>query len=145
VVGAVLQHQLATEMSTRAAQAAPRVGKALAAGHVPAQAAARIKTSFLQTIEHASSQGFHLGRGQSGGAGLSPLHLPAAVANQLNAIGEDIFRHAYVNAMKPSLTVPICVIAFGALVTMFLDTRRQTPEAETAPGPAKTGVAVAGE
>jgi hypothetical protein len=60
-------------------------------------------------------------------------------------IGQDVFRHAYVNAMKPSLAVPICVLACGALVTMLLQTSGGARGEARAPERAETGVAVAGE
>ena len=121
VVGAVLQHQLATEMSSRAAAAASQVGRAATAAHLPPSAVAHLKSDFVTTLSQASKQGFHLGRGQAGSSATPvPHNTPPALAHQLATIGQQVFQHSFLNAMKPSLALAIGVMLFGALVTTLL-------------------------
>jgi hypothetical protein len=71
-------------------------------------------------FSHAAKGGFQIGRGQTGAAAHLPAGLPAAVAQHLQALGVQVFHHAYLNAMKPSLGLSIAVIALGALTTLFM-------------------------
>jgi MFS family permease len=132
VVGAVLQNRLATELHSQAVAYSSQV---------PAQ----FRAKFIYGYSHASSGGFQLGRGQTGGAKL-PANLPHAVAQHLAAISRQVFDHAYLNAMKPSLALPIAVMLLGALVTLLM--RSDVPgaaQAQTAPEGGPSRYAAAGE
>jgi len=109
VVGAILQNRLGIELHAQAVNNAPRL---------PAAARAH----FISGFSHATSGGLQVGRGQSGTAGAVPHNVPATVAHQLQAVGDLAFRHAFVNAMKPSLALPIAVVLCGAVVALFMKT-----------------------
>jgi MFS family permease len=131
VVGAVLQNQLATNMHAQAVKYA-------AQSHLPS----RFTSGFVQALSNAGSQGFHLGRGQAGGTPVIPASVPKQVAEKLTILGQEVYRHAYLNSMRPSLTLPICVLALGAVVTLFMRTSRRTEEVaagETARQPVAVG------
>jgi hypothetical protein len=74
-----------------------------------------------------------VGRGQSGVP--LPAGIPAAEATQVQQLAHEVFAQAFINAMRPSLAVPIGVLLFGAVLTTAIIGRR-TPSAQRAPAPA---------
>jgi EmrB/QacA subfamily drug resistance transporter len=129
IVGAVLQYRLGNELPAQAAKYAQGL---------PAQ----FRAKFIQSFSHASSGGFHLGRGQTG-AGQLPRNLPAGVARHLQQLGHAVFDHAFLNAMKPSLAVCIAGLLSGAAVTLLR--RGGSARAAQAVPARREGVATAGE
>ncbi len=107
VVGAVLQNRLGSELHSQAVRFSAQL---------PASARAR----FVAGFSHATKSGLQVGRGQTGAAGNLPGNLPASVAHQLAVLGRETFQNAYLNAMKPSLALPIVVIFCGAAVTQLM-------------------------
>jgi hypothetical protein len=84
-----------------------------------------------------------VGRGQTGISNL-PKNLPPGVAHRIAQLATEVFHHAFLNAMKPSLAIPIIAMAAGAIVTLFMQggARAGTGEQER---PRETGLAAAGE
>jgi len=74
-----------------------------------------------------------VGRGQSGVP--LPEGIPAAQATQVQRLAHDVFTQAFINAMRPSLVVPIAVLLFGALLAGAI-TGRRTASAQRQPVPA---------
>ncbi|MDQ2744306.1 MAG: DHA2 family efflux MFS transporter permease subunit [Chloroflexota bacterium] len=106
VVGALLQNRLATELHTQAVR-------------FSTQLPVSFRSKFISGFSHAGKSGLQVGRGQTGSGNL-PHNLPASVAHQLQSVSSEVFRHAFLNAMKPSLALPIAVLALGALVTLLM-------------------------
>jgi EmrB/QacA subfamily drug resistance transporter len=130
VVGAVLQNRLATELQSQAT-------------HYAAQLPPAVRDKFVSGFSHSASGGFQVGRGQTG-AGNLPKNLPPALLHQLQALGQTVFHHAFLNAMKPSLAIAIIVMLVGAASAFLMQTSRQSSEAATV-RQEQGGYAAAGE
>ena len=128
-VGALLQNQLASDLHTQAVHFAARVPKAYQA-------------KFIAGFSHVSSGGFQVGRGQTGAH--LPKNLPAHVVQQLQALAEAVFKHAFLDAMKPSLSLAIGVLVLGAVVALFMY-GQQAQRAEVAAPAAESRQVAAGE
>ena len=120
VVGAILQTRLANELVSQA--------QAQAGGLPPA-----FRFPFVQGFAKAAGGVLEVGRGQSGVP--LPAGIPAAEATQVQQLAHEVFAQAFINAMRPSLAVPIGVLLFGAVLTTAVIGRR-TPSAQRAPAPA---------
>jgi EmrB/QacA subfamily drug resistance transporter len=108
VVGAVLQNRLASELVSQAQAQS---------GNLPAA----FRAQFLQGFARAANGALEVGRGQFGGS--LPANLPPPVRARALQVAHEIFGQAFINAMRPSLVVPIAVLLFGALLTTALDGR----------------------
>jgi hypothetical protein len=53
--------------------------------------------------------------GQAGGAQNLPAGVPLDIAHRLQDIATQVFTHAYVQAMKPTMAVPAAVMLLGAI------------------------------
>ena len=107
VIGAVLQNRLAVGLHDQAVAYS---------GQVPAA----FRGQFIDGFSHAASSGFKVGVGQTGGVSL-PANIPPAAAQALRAIFRQVFDHAYVNAVRPTLTVSIVILAVGALSCLLIE------------------------
>jgi EmrB/QacA subfamily drug resistance transporter len=99
VVGAFLQNRLALSLHDRAIAASGQLGEPY-------------RAQFVSGFSHAAHNGFEVGAGQSGAA----LNLPPQVA----AIAHSVFTHAFVDAMHPTLLLPIVVLVVAALAASFV-------------------------
>jgi hypothetical protein len=99
VVGAFLQNRLALALHDRAVTAS---------GQLPEQ----FRRQFVDGFSNAAHSGFEVGAGQSG----TSLNLPA----QVQAIAHWVFTHAFVDAMHPTLVLPIVVLVLAAACAMFV-------------------------
>jgi EmrB/QacA subfamily drug resistance transporter len=99
VVGAFLQNRLALSLHDRAVAAS-------------AQLPDRYRAPFVDGFSNAARSGFEVGAGQSGAA----LNLPPQVA----AIAHSVFTNAFVDAMHPTLLLPIAVLVVAALAASFV-------------------------
>ena len=111
VVGAILQNRLATTLHDEAVTHA-------------ASLPAAFRDQFVAAFSSVSSNGFEIGAGQNGAK--LPAGLPPAVAHQIAALAHDVFVSGFIDAMKPTLAVPIAVLAFTALTTLLIK-RTQRP------------------
>jgi EmrB/QacA subfamily drug resistance transporter len=107
VIGAVLQNRLAVGLHDQAVAYS---------GQVPAA----FRGQFIDGFSHAASSGFKVGVGQTGGVSL-PANIPPAAAQALQAVFRQVFDHAYVNAVRPTLTVSIVILAVGALSCLLIE------------------------
>jgi EmrB/QacA subfamily drug resistance transporter len=133
-VGALLQNRLATALHDRAAASA---------GQLPAD----LRGHFVDAFSGAAGSGLEVGAGQSGGTVTPPPGLPEQVAAQLQQLAHGVFTHAFVNAMRPTLVLPIAVIVLAALIATAARGRvRPVAESETgaASGPAEAEPEAAG-
>jgi hypothetical protein len=115
VVGAFLQNRLALALRDRAVTASSQL---------PTQ----FRRQFVDGFSNAAHSGFEVGAGQSG----TSLGLPA----QVQAIAHWVFTHAFVDAMHPTLVLPIVVLVLAAACAIFVRGRAAAaagvPEVQTA-------------
>jgi EmrB/QacA subfamily drug resistance transporter len=102
-VGAVLQNRLSAALHERAAESA---------GQLPAQ----FQDRFVSGFASAAKGGLEVGAGQTGGALSLPAGVPAQVVQQLQELARWTFTHAFVDAMRPTLVLPIVVLVAAALI-----------------------------
>jgi EmrB/QacA subfamily drug resistance transporter len=114
VVGALLQNHLATALHDQAV------------AHAAALPAA-YREQFIAAFSSVAANGFEIGTGQNGAK--LPAGLPPAVAQQLTSLAHDVFVTAYIDALRPTLVVPIVVLALTALSALLIK-RRQRPVVE---------------
>ena len=105
VVGALLQNNLATALHDQAVSHA---------GALPAA----YREQFIAAFSSVASNGFEIGTGQNGAK--LPAGLPPGVAQQLTSLAHDVFVTAYIDALKPTLVVPIAVLALTALSALLI-------------------------
>jgi hypothetical protein len=115
IVGAFLQNRLAFALHDQAVTAS-------------AQLPPQYRDAFVNGFSHAAHSGFEVGAGQSGAS----LSLPA----QIQTIAHSVFTHAFVDAMHPTLVLPITILLVAALATLFVRTQArveaEVPEQEAA-------------
>ncbi|HEU5326764.1 MAG TPA: DHA2 family efflux MFS transporter permease subunit [Thermomicrobiales bacterium] len=113
IVGALLQNRLAIALHDRAA---------VDAAQLPAQ----FRDSFVSGFSNAAKGGLEVGAGQTGGSLALPPGVPANVTQQLQQLAHDVFTHAFVTAMRPTLVLPIVVVLLAALTCFAIQRRRAT-------------------
>ncbi|HEY0493189.1 MAG TPA: MFS transporter [Candidatus Dormibacteraeota bacterium] len=101
-IGALLQNRLATGLHNQAVS-------------YSAQLPAAFRGRFVDGFSQAASNGLEVGRGQTGGSVQLPPSVPAQVAHQVQQIAEAVFTHAFVNAMRPTMVLPIVVVLAAAI------------------------------
>jgi EmrB/QacA subfamily drug resistance transporter len=111
VVGALLQNHLATALHDQAVSQSAALPPAY-------------RDQFVAAFSSVAANGFEIGTGQNGAK--LPAGLPPAVAQQITALGHDVFVAAYIDALKPTLVVPLTVLAFTALTALLIK-RYQRP------------------
>ncbi|HEX5503011.1 MAG TPA: DHA2 family efflux MFS transporter permease subunit [Thermomicrobiales bacterium] len=123
IVGALLQNRLALALHDRAVQDA-------------AQLPAAFRDQFVAAFSDAAKGGLAVGAGQTGGSLAPPPGVPAQVVQQLQVLAHDVFTHAFVVAMRPTLVLPIVVVLLAALACFAVQRRRaaavETPAVEEA-------------
>ena len=112
VVGALLQNRLALALHDQAVAASSRLPE-------------QYRTSFVDGFSKAAHSGFEVGAGQTGAS----LQLPA----QVEAIAHYVFTHAFVDAMHPTLVLPVAVLVAAAFAAAFVRGRPHATAAEEAP------------
>ncbi len=130
VVGAVLQNKLAGTLHSQAISRA---------SSLPTQIPASIRQVFINSFANASSSGLAVGPTQQGG-GHVPAGTPPQVAEQVTRYFHDVFLYGYLDAMRPTLAVPIALVLIGAFSCLGVHTIR-TAASATQPGlPAREGI-----
>jgi hypothetical protein len=99
VVGAFLQNRLALALHDQAVTAS-------------AQLPVQYRGPFVSGFSNVARTGFEVGAGQTG----TGAQLPA----QLQALAHFVFTHAFVDAMHPTLVLPIVLLVVAAAVTAFV-------------------------
>ena len=124
-VGALLQNRLATALHEQAVQRSDELP-------------APFREPFVAAFGGAARSGLEVGAGQAGGNLRLPPGVPAQVAAQLHELARQVFTHAFVDAMRPTLLLPIAVVVLAAAFTLAVRNRRSVvggrevePEAET--------------
>jgi EmrB/QacA subfamily drug resistance transporter len=104
VIGAFLQNRLASALHDQAVSAS---------GRLPAE----YRAPFVNGFSNAAHSGFEVGAGQTG----ATLQLPA----QVQEVAHYVFTHAFVDAMHPTLVLPIVVLVLAAVAASFVRGRRR--------------------
>ena len=125
-VGAVLQNQLALALHDEAVARS-------------AQLPAAFRPSFVDGFSHAAHTGFEVGAGQSGSSIQLPPGIPQQVVLALQEAAHFVFTHAFVDAMRPTLILPIALLIVAALATFFV----RADQIASAVEPAEESAAVA--
>jgi EmrB/QacA subfamily drug resistance transporter len=126
VVGAVLQSRLATTLHDQAVSQS-------------ATLPAAYRSQFVAAFNSVASNGFEIGTGQNGAK--LPSGLPPAVAQQITALAHSVFVSGYIDALKPTLVVPISVLAFTALTTLLIKRFRRPAVQKGQPAPGELAAA----
>lgn len=112
-VGALLQNRLATALHEQAVQRAPALPDA-------------VRGRFVDAFNSAASGGLEVGRGETGTAVSLPPDVPPQVAHQILQLADTVFTNAYVSAMRPTLVLPMVIVALAAVTTLVV-VRRPGP------------------
>jgi EmrB/QacA subfamily drug resistance transporter len=119
VVGALLQNNLANTLHDQAV---------IHAAALPAA----YRDQFVAAFSSVAANGFEIGTGQNGAK--LPPGLPPDVAQQITTLAHDVFVTGYIDALKPTLVLPISVLALTALSTLLIKRRKraEVPQVEAA-------------
>jgi hypothetical protein len=126
-VGAIMQNQVASDLKEEAAKRA-------------AGLPAAYRGQFVEGFQHAAKGGLEVGAGQQGIAQHLPANVPADVAGQLKQLAGEVFSHGFVDAMKPTMGLPVLVVLIGAAACLGI-TRRSSSDGESSPGASETAEA----
>ncbi|HKA48530.1 MAG TPA: DHA2 family efflux MFS transporter permease subunit [Candidatus Dormibacteraeota bacterium] len=93
----------------------------------------QFRGGFVDGFGAAARGGLEVGAGQTGASVQLPPGVPAAVVVQLQQLAHDVFTHAFVIAMRPTLLVPIVIVLLAAIACLGVRNRPATahPATET--------------
>jgi EmrB/QacA subfamily drug resistance transporter len=103
-VGAVLQNQLATALHNQAVSYSAKF---------PPQ----FRGQFVDGFSQAAKGGLEAGR-QTGGNVALPAGIPVDIVHQIQAAAVAVFQHAFVDAMRPAMMLPVIAVVAGAVVAL---------------------------
>ncbi|MGX1758622.1 MFS transporter [Streptomyces lydicus] len=106
-VGAVLQNRLAASLQEEATKRAA----GLPAG---------VRSRFLEGFRNAAESGREVGAGQGGAVVDPPRGTPTGLVHHIEQVAAATFEHGVVHAMRPTLALPVIVIAVGALACLLV-------------------------
>ncbi|MHB1135125.1 MAG: DHA2 family efflux MFS transporter permease subunit [Chloroflexota bacterium] len=121
VVGAVLQNQLVLHLREQATAQSVQLPPQLRAG-------------FVEGFANAVRGGYEVGG--AGAAANLPPGLPAPLAEQIGRVAQAVFQNGFVDAMRPTLALPLAVLLIGALSCLAIVNDRRARQ--TAPLPTAT-------
>ncbi len=105
VIGAILQSQLVLSLRNQAQQRAAAVPPPY-------------RTGFIQSFAQSGKNGLQIGVGQTGTTGHLPASVPHDVALRIHDIADQIFRHGFIDAMRPTMAVSAAVMLLGAIACL---------------------------
>ncbi len=114
-VGAILQNRLANQLLVQAQARSQDLPPAF-------------RSQFVSGFAQAGTGALEVGPGQSGGGSL-PSSIPPQVAPQIRQLAHDVFANAFLSAMRPSLAVPIGVLALGIALSSLIVGRKRFDQA----------------
>jgi len=118
VVGAVLQNRLATALHDEAVTRSSRL---------PPQIPGGVRHRLVGALADAGKSGLDVGPTQQGGAHV-PSGVPAPIVHQVQQFFHDVFVQGYLDAMRPTLAVPVIMLLVGALSCLAIQRRRQAAQ-----------------
>ena len=110
-MGALLQNRLAVAIQDEAARRA---------WQLPPEFRGRFVDGFRQATEN----GLEVGAGQARDGVQATPNVPAQVAQQLQQLAEEVFKNAFVGAMRPTLILPIAVVMLAAMSCLAIKRRK---------------------
>jgi EmrB/QacA subfamily drug resistance transporter len=125
-VGALLSNRLAVTLPEQAAAVS---------GRLPASA----RDGFVRGFTDAARGGLEVGAGENGATVALPAGVPPSLVEQITQLAHQAFAQGFVAAMRPTLVVPIALIALVALSCFAV--RRPSSEEEPAPQEEEESVA----
>jgi EmrB/QacA subfamily drug resistance transporter len=114
VVGAVLQNRLAVSLHDQAVHYSAQL---------PPQLPPAARQRFVDGFAGGGHGGLEVGA-SSGSAAGHLAGLPPQVAEQIGRLAHDVFAYGFIDAMRPTLLVPVAVLAVGALSCLAVKRRR---------------------
>lgn len=105
IIGAVLQSQLASALADNARRSATALPPPY-------------RGTFIDRFSQVDAQGLAVGTHQASGGGAQGL--PANVATMFQELSGQVYRHAFVDALRPTMLVPALVMFLGALACLAL-------------------------
>jgi EmrB/QacA subfamily drug resistance transporter len=105
VIGAVLQSRLATSLHDQAVTQST---------FLPPE----FRGQFVAAFNSVAANGFQVGQGQNGAQ--LPAGLPPSVVQQISSLAHSVFVSGYIDAMKPTLVVPIVALSLTAVATVLI-------------------------
>jgi EmrB/QacA subfamily drug resistance transporter len=117
IVGAVLQSQLAISLHNEAV----RRSASLPPG---------FRQRFIAAFDNLAKGGLEVGRGQTGGAAQLPPGLPPQVVAQIQQAFHDTWVYGYINAMRPTMLVPVAALLVAAVSSLLIRSRARTEQAQ---------------
>jgi EmrB/QacA subfamily drug resistance transporter len=118
VVGAVLQNRLATALHDAAVSRS---------GRLPPQMPVGVRHRLVGALADTGKGGLEVGRTQQGSMHV-PSGVPAPIVHQLQQFFHDVFVQGYLDAMRPTLAVPVIMLLVGALSCLAIQRRREVAE-----------------
>jgi EmrB/QacA subfamily drug resistance transporter len=118
VVGAVLQNRLATTL---------RDAAVTRSGRLPPRIPAGVRHRLVGALADTGKGGLEVGRTQQGGMHV-PSGVPAPIVHQLQQVFHDVFVQGYLDAMRPTLAVPVTMLLVGTLSCLAIQRHRQVAE-----------------
>jgi EmrB/QacA subfamily drug resistance transporter len=119
-VGALLQNRLSAALHDRAVASSTQL---------PAQ----FQQPFVSGFSGAAQHGLEVGAGQTGGSLSLPPGVPPAVTQLLQQLAHSTFTQGFVDAMKPTMVLPIAVLVAVALLTLVAARGRAGAAEQPAP------------
>ena len=115
VVGAVLQNRLAASLHDQAVSYSAQL---------PPQVPQVVRQRFVDGFSNAVKGGLEVGHSSSSSAG-QVQGVPPQVAAQIAEISHDVFAYGFIGAMRPTLLVPIGVLALGSISCLAIKRRKR--------------------
>jgi EmrB/QacA subfamily drug resistance transporter len=119
IVGAVLQNRLAVSLHDQAVRYAAQL---------PPQVPSQARQRFIDAFSNAGNGSLEVGRSSSSAVANFP-GLPPQVQHQIAQIAHDVFAYGFIDAMRPTLAVPILALALGAVSCLAIKGRARAQEA----------------
>ncbi|PSL08254.1 EmrB/QacA subfamily drug resistance transporter [Haloactinopolyspora alba] len=129
VVGAVLQSRLAASLHSEAVAAATELPEAA-------------RQPFIDGFEGAAEGGLQVSTGQNAVDITPPPGVPEEVVRKIGEMAHEVFVRGYVDAMKPTLIVPVASVACGAILCLAVKRGRTSRDTDGGAGTRTTSSAV---
>jgi nitrate/nitrite transporter NarK len=100
---------------------------AVAGGRLPPQIPAGVRHRLVGALADTGKGGLEVGRTQQGGMHV-PSGVPAPIVHQVQQFFHDVFVQGYLDAMRPTLAVPVIMLLVGALSCLAIQRGRQDAE-----------------
>jgi len=110
-VGALLQNRLANALHQQAVSYA-------------AQLPPTLRERFVAGFSQAGHRGLEVGAGETGARLQLPPDVPAQIVSQLQQLAHAVFTHAFVDAMRTAIVLPLVVLLLAAVSTLAVRARR---------------------